>query len=101
MLYDYTQQGNRSVVISSHITTDLEKLCDYIVYVHEGEVVLSAEKDELLSKYAVYSVDKTQLEELDQKSNFKMFCRDSSEWMFWLPDSIPKTSNTDLCVLTT
>lgn len=75
MLYDYTQQGNRSVVISSHITTDLEKLCDYIVYVHEGEVVLSAEKDELLSKYAVYSVDKTQLEELDKKAILKVLPR--------------------------
>ena len=57
MIYDYNQENNHAALISSHITTDLEKICDYIVYIHNGRVIFNEEKDELLSKYAVYSVD--------------------------------------------
>lgn len=53
LLYDYREEG-RAVLISSHITSDLEKLCDYIVYIHGGKVVLGGEKDELLRRFVIY-----------------------------------------------
>lgn len=42
------------MLISSHITSDLEKLCDYVVFIHGGKVAVSGEKDALLEEYAVY-----------------------------------------------
>lgn len=65
ILYDYVQDGDKSVLISSHITSDLEKLCDYIVYVHKGKVLLNDEKDELLDKFRFFSCDEKILQELD------------------------------------
>lgn len=76
MLYDYIQDGDKSVLISSHITSDLEKLCDYIVYLHKGEVVMDEEKDEILQKYAVYGIEKKLLTELDKKAVVKIMHRD-------------------------
>lgn len=76
MIYDYNRRDGHAALISSHITTDLEKICDYIVYLHNGRVVFNEEKDELLAKYAVYGVDKTQLEELDKAAVVKIMRRE-------------------------
>lgn len=53
ILYDFMQDGRRSVLISSHIVSDLEKLCDYIAFIHRGRLVFFEEKDALYEKYAV------------------------------------------------
>ena len=54
ILYDFMQNSGHAVLISSHITSDLEKLCDYVVFIHGGKVAGSGEKDALLEEYAVY-----------------------------------------------
>lgn len=54
VLYDFMQSEERSVLISSHIVSDLEKLCDYIVFIHDGRVVFFEEKDTLAQKYAIF-----------------------------------------------
>lgn len=54
ILYDFMQNSGHAVLISSHITSDLEKLCDYVVFIHGGKVAVSGEKDALLEEYAVY-----------------------------------------------
>lgn len=76
MIYDYNRHEGHAALISSHITTDLEKICDYIVYLHNGRVVFNEEKDELLAKYAVYSVDEIQLGELDKTAVVKILRRE-------------------------
>lgn len=53
VLYDFMQDETHTVLISSHITGDLEKLCDRIVFMHEGRVLLSEDKDDLLCRYSV------------------------------------------------
>ena len=53
ILYDFMQDERRSVLISSHIVSDLEKLCDYIAFIHRGRLVFFEEKDSLYEKYAV------------------------------------------------
>lgn len=54
ILYDFMQEESRSVLISSHIVTDLEKLCDYIVFIHAGRIVLAEEKDLLRERYGIF-----------------------------------------------
>lgn len=53
MFYDFTRDEDHSILISSHIVSDLEKLCDYIAFLHKGQLLLCEEKDALLSKYGI------------------------------------------------
>ncbi len=48
MFNDFTRDEGHSILISSHIVSDLEKLCDYIAFLHEGKLLLCEEKDQLL-----------------------------------------------------
>lgn len=50
---DFIQDEEHSILISSHITSDLEKVADYITFIHEGRVVLSESKDKMLYEYGV------------------------------------------------
>ena len=68
MLLDFIQNEDRAVLISSHIIGDLEKICDYITFIHNGEIVFSENKDDLLERYAVINVSDKQIEELDEKA---------------------------------
>ena len=53
MLSDFTRDEAHSILISSHIVSDLEKLCDYIAFIHKGKLLLCEEKDQLLSEYGL------------------------------------------------
>lgn len=68
MFYDFTRDENHSILISSHIVSDLEKLCDYIAFLHEGKLLLCEEKDVLLSKYGIVHCTPEQLSALDLTS---------------------------------
>ena len=52
LFYEFTRDENHSVLISSHILSDLEKLCDYMAFLHKGQLLLCEEKDALLEQYA-------------------------------------------------
>ena len=62
---DFTRNEENTVVFSSHIVSDLEKICDYIAFLHHGKLVLFEEKDRLLEEYAILKGTAQQLEELD------------------------------------
>ena len=53
MFSEFTRDESHSVLISSHIVSDLEKLCDYIAFLHKGKLLLCEEKDRLLSEYGL------------------------------------------------
>lgn len=63
---DFTRDETHSILISSHIVTDLEKICDYIVFLHKGRVILCEEKDMLMEKYAILTLDEAQYAALDR-----------------------------------
>ncbi len=65
MFSEFTRDENHSVLISSHIVSDLEKLCDYIAFLHKGKLLLCEEKDILLSEYGILHCTAQQLTELD------------------------------------
>lgn len=50
---DFVQDEERSIFLSSHITSDLEKVADYITFIHSGKIILTAKKDDLRYQYAV------------------------------------------------
>ncbi len=68
MLREYMEQEeSRSILISSHISSDLETLCDDLYMIHEGKIILHEDTDVLLSDYALLKVDEKQYESLDKQ----------------------------------
>ncbi len=65
LLEDFTRDENHAVLISSHIVSDLEKLCDYIAFLHQGRLMLCEEKDVLLGKYGILRCGREQMDGLD------------------------------------
>ena len=66
ILNEFTRQADHSVLISSHIVSDLEKICDYITFIHKGTIMLSDEKDRLLEQYGFLHTTSDRLFELDK-----------------------------------
>ena len=58
---------DHAILMSSHITSDLEKVADYIAYIHQGQVVLSAAKDAILDSYGRVGCTAAQLENIDPR----------------------------------
>lgn len=65
MFSEFTRDENHSILISSHIVSDLEKLCDYIAFLHKGKLLLCQEKDVLLGQYGILRCAPEELEVLD------------------------------------
>ncbi len=68
ILNDFTRDDNHSILISSHIVSDLEKLCDYIAFIHKGKLMLCEEKDALLEQYVFINTSEEKLAELDENA---------------------------------
>lgn len=62
---DFTRSDNHSILISSHILSDLEKLCDYIAFLHQGRLLFCDEKDALLDGYGIFIGTAEQADSLD------------------------------------
>ncbi len=67
IFYDIIQDGNVSILISTHITTDLEKIADYITYIKNGKIVFSESKEEVLEKYKIVKGDKNLITKENEK----------------------------------
>lgn len=63
----FIQDEDHAILMSSHITSDLEKVADYIAYIHQGEVVLSDAKDSILDSYGRVGCSAAQLEAIDPR----------------------------------
>lgn len=67
MLREFLEEDDeRSILISSHISSDLESLCDDLYMIHDGKIILHEDTDILLSNYALLKVDDKQYETLDK-----------------------------------
>ena len=65
LLYDFMQDETRAVLLSSHITSDLDKIADNITFIHHGRVLLSEGRDELIDRHGVLRCTEEQLNALD------------------------------------
>lgn len=68
LFHEFTREPGNSVLISSHIVSDLEKLCDYIAFLHKGKLLLCEEKDVLLGEYGIVRGTAEQLNTLDRSA---------------------------------
>lgn len=85
MLLDFVQDEDHSILLSSHITSDLEKIADHIVFIHEGRVIFSKPKDELTEQYGVIKCGAAQFEALDA-SDIIVYRKMDYEWQVLVSD---------------
>jgi len=64
---DFVQQEDHSILMSSHITSDLEKVADYITFIHQGKILMTASKNDLAYRYAVMRCRESQFKAMDPK----------------------------------
>lgn len=62
---DFVQEENHSILLSSHITSDLEKVADYITFIHDGKLIATISKNDLVYNYAIMRCKESQFLELD------------------------------------
>lgn len=68
---DFIQNEENSILVSSHITSDLEHIADYITFINDGEIILSKTRDELLEQYGILKCTKEEFERIDKKDYVK------------------------------
>ncbi len=65
---DFTRDENHSVLLSSHIVSDLEKICDYIAFIHKGKLIFCEEKDGILEQYGIVRMTKSDFEAIPEEA---------------------------------
>lgn len=94
LLYDFVSDSEKSVLISTHITSDLDKIADYLIFMDEGEIVMNGIKDDILSSYSIVKGSKEQLSDsIKQNSLSYKLDLDSFESLVKMDDI--DFSNTD------
>ena len=68
MLMDFMQDENHSILISSHILSDLEKIADYIAFINDGKILFMEEKDRLEDDYAICMLSNEEMQNIDQRA---------------------------------
>lgn len=85
LLLDFIQDEDHSILVSSHITSDLEKIADYIVFIHEGKIVFFKQKDELLEKYGIVKCGAALFDEME-KEQIIAYRKMDYEWQILVDD---------------
>ena len=62
---EFVQEESHSILLSSHITSDLEKAADYITFIHNGKLIMTVSKNDLVYNYAVMRCKESQFLALD------------------------------------
>lgn len=108
MLQEYMANGQRSILISSHISTDLENLCDDLYMIHDGRIIMHEDTDVLLGEYAILKPSVEQYEQLDKqyllkvkKESFGYRCLTNQRQYYAenYPDMVIEKGNVDEMIL--
>ena len=67
MFLDFIRDDEHTVILSTHITSDLEHIADYIVFINEGRIVLNEERNELFDRYGILKCDNDRFESIDKE----------------------------------
>lgn len=63
---EFVQDEEKSIFLSSHITSDLEKIADYITFIHDGKIIFSESKDDLIYNYGVLKCGISDFQKIDK-----------------------------------
>lgn len=65
LFQNFVQDEERSILLSTHITSDLEHIADYIIFLDNGKIVFQKTRDELFDDYGILKCDQKQFEQID------------------------------------
>lgn len=82
---EFVQDEEHSILMSSHITTDLEKVADYITFIHQGKVLFSKTKDELRYRYGIIRCGAAAFDEID-KAEILAYRKEDYQWSVLVAD---------------
>lgn len=82
---DFIQNENHSILISSHIISDLEKIADYITFIRQGKVIFNCEKDTLIDEYGVVICGAVGFDKID-KSLMIAYCKEDYQYRILVKD---------------
>ncbi len=82
---EFMQDEEHSVLMSSHITTDLEKIADYITFIHKGKILFCKSKDELRYRYGIIRCGAVLFEQIDKKE-ILAWRKDEYQWNVLVAD---------------
>ncbi len=82
---EFVQDEEHSILMSSHITTDLEKVADYITFIHQGKLLFCKSKDELRYQYGIVRCGAAVFEQMD-KSQALAWRKEDYQWDVLVPD---------------
>lgn len=85
VFFEFVQDENHSILMSSHITTDLEKVADYITFIHQGKVLFCKTKDELRYNYGIIRCGAALFDQLD-KAEILAYRKDDYQWNVLVAD---------------
>lgn len=64
---EFVMEENHTILFSSHITSDLERIADEVIFINGGKIILTGNKDELLENYGIVKCNKSQLDMIDKQ----------------------------------
>lgn len=79
LFLDFVQNENHSILMSSHISADLEKVADYVTFIHKGKVLFCKQKDELRYHYGIVRCGAAQFDAID-KSEVLAYRKRDYQW---------------------
>ena len=68
---EFIQDENKGIFVSSHITSDLEHIADYITFINNGEIIFTKTRDDLLENYGIVKCSEEQFKKIDKKDYIK------------------------------
>lgn len=66
LFFNFIEDEEHTIILSTHITSDLEHIADYIVFIDKGEVVLEKQRDEIIDNYGILKCDTDQFNKIDK-----------------------------------
>lgn len=82
---EFVNHSGGSILVSSHITSDLEKVADYIVFIHQGKVVFRKSKKELHNDYGLITFNEVDFQEID-KADILFYRKKEDRWQVLISD---------------
>ena len=64
---NYVKNGQHAILLSSHITSDIEKIANELIFIKKGEIILHVNKEDMMDHYAIVTCDKEQFNQLDKQ----------------------------------
>lgn len=98
VLLDFVQDEEKAILFSSHITSDLEKIADYIAFLHKGKLAFFTPKDELIYKYGIIRCGAAAFDALD-KADIIKYRKQDFEWQVLVADREAALRKYPKCVI--